>query len=203
LLLYCSSAAQAFFKEAYKARVRKQQSETGDDGRGRGGRNMARSEAWLENLCQAILDSEAGIGSGHHLGHHDGGMGLGDGDDMGGEDLGPSTAEELAVAAAMHAHAAAQHTGGVGDHAGGLDPSALAASMAAAAQLAQLPVNHEVLAQGLDNETLMAAAAAAAAAAQAQHPHQHQHQHQQVGIDQMAALEAAAAAAVAAAQQQR
>eukprot|EP00775_Hariotina_reticulata_P008870 gene8870-9049_t len=80
---------QAFFKEAYKARVRKQQSETGDDGRGRGGRNMARSEAWLENLCQAILDSEPGVGSGqHHLGHHDGGMGMGDGDDMG-DDMGP------------------------------------------------------------------------------------------------------------------
>ncbi len=43
---------QAFFKEAYKARVRKQQSESGDDGRGRGGRTAGRTEAWLENLCQ-------------------------------------------------------------------------------------------------------------------------------------------------------
>lgn len=45
--------AQAFFKEAYKARVRKNQNDPDSDGRGgRGGRGGGRTEAWLENLCQ-------------------------------------------------------------------------------------------------------------------------------------------------------
>lgn len=48
---------QAFFKEAYKARVRKQHD--GDDGRsysGRGGRSSGqRPDGWLENLCQVGL----------------------------------------------------------------------------------------------------------------------------------------------------
>jgi len=43
---------QAFFKEAYKARVRKQQD--GDEARyvSRGGRGAVRPDGWLEGLCQ-------------------------------------------------------------------------------------------------------------------------------------------------------
>lgn len=47
---------QAFFKEAYKNRVRNKQE--GDDGRslsGRAGRGGQKPEGWLENLCQVGL----------------------------------------------------------------------------------------------------------------------------------------------------
>jgi hypothetical protein len=53
-----TSLVQAFFKEAYKARMRGK-NEPDDRGRGSGGgpagRNGGRTEAWLENLCQVRL----------------------------------------------------------------------------------------------------------------------------------------------------
>jgi hypothetical protein len=58
-----SSPFQAFFKEAYKARVRKQHD--ADDGRsysGRGGRSGGqRPDGWLENLCQVGLVAHCAV----------------------------------------------------------------------------------------------------------------------------------------------
>ncbi|KAF6266347.1 RWP-RK domain-containing protein [Scenedesmus sp. NREL 46B-D3] len=166
---YAQRLRQAFFKEAYKSRMRGKNES--DDGRGRGsggpaGRNGGRTEAWLENLCQAIVDSHPDPPAGGDDGGLDGEMGDGDDADYG------EAAEQHGDAEAAAAAAAAA-----------LDPTALAAvSMAAVAQLA-----------GVTGSESMAVAAAAAAAMGDAHHQQQQHDahHHTAGMDE--SLVAAAA----------
>ena len=170
---------QAFFKEAYKSRVRAQNNGevavNSDPNRSlRADRNRQRTEQWLENLCQAIVNEHPGELR-HHPSHHNGG---GQMDHTGGQ---PGDVQDMAAA---HAAAAGvpqgalqgvdPNTGVPTGHEGYMDAAQLAAAHHAAAQHAH---------------------AQAAAAAAAHHQAQHDHHAMMAAQAQMAAHQAAAAAA--------